>query len=404
MMDWETFYQRFRTPDFVPGYEILHRLGGGAFGEVFKARKTSIGKTFAIKFLKLDEETQRRMVERELEQVRHLAGIDHPNLVSIEDMGVVMDVPYLVMGYAGEETLARRLKSGALEQREALLLFVQAARGVAGLHERRLVHFDLKPSNIFLRGEVVRVGDYGLAKLMGESDMTLSVGRGTPQYMAPEILKGRADHRADIYSLGVILYESLAGKVPFEATGSGPIPMRDASDGFELPEGVSPDFRGPLERALCVEPADRHESVHEFLAELGQSAQAGEAIHVAPDEEPIHPRGEAEEEVRAAPGVAAASTPVQTPAPPRSGAQQTVPVPPQARGGIVGGVGAGFVLAVEVFFSLVVSGLRWAFTDRKAGEVAPAPALQLGRIVMLLAVLFSAGALLLLVLSTVGIV
>jgi len=400
MMDWETFYQRFRTPDFVPGYEILHRLGGGAFGEVFKARKTSIGKTFAIKFLKLDEETQQRMVKRELEQVLHLSGIDHPNLVSIEDMGIVMEVPYLVMGYAGEETLARRLKSGPLAHRDALLLFVQAARGVAALHDRRLVHFDLKPSNIFLRGEVARVGDYGLAKLMGESDMTLSVGRGTPQYMAPEILKGRADHRADIYSLGVILYESLAGKVPFEATGSGPIPLRDPGDGFDLPDEVSEDFRGPLERALAVEPEDRQDTVSELLAELGQSVQAGDAISIGPDEDSVHPQAEPEEESKAAPEVGPAPTPIPTPAPPRTGAQQTVPVPPQTRGGLAGGIGAGLFLSVEVLFSLVGGGLRWAFTDQDATAASPAPALQMGRIVLLLTVLCSAGALLLIGIST----
>jgi serine/threonine protein kinase len=399
MMDWETFYQRFRTPDFVPGYEILHRLGGGAFGEVFKARKTSIEKTYAIKFLKLDEETQRKMVERELDQVRHLSGIDHPNLVSIEDMGVVMDVPYLVMGYAGEETLARRLKLGPLSHRDALLLFVQAARGVSALHERRLVHFDLKPSNVFLRGEVARVGDYGLAKLMGESDMTLSVGRGTPQYMAPEILKGRADHRADIYSLGVILYEALVGKVPFEATGSGPIPLRDAGTGFELPEDVSMDFRAPLEQALEIDPEKRHETVSDFLAQLGQSAQAGEAIRVDPTGPPIHPKTdlEEEEEQKSESELGSAPTPMPTPAPPKSGAQETVPVPPSSRGGIVGGVGAGLVLAIEVLFSLVGGGLRWAFADRESASSAPV--IQFGRVVLLLTVLFVAGALLLIAIS-----
>ncbi len=399
MMDWETFYQRFRTPDFVPGYEILHRLGGGAFGEVFKARKTSIEKTYAIKFLKLDEETQRKMVERELDQVRHLSGIDHPNLVSIEDMGVVMDVPYLVMGYAGEETLARRLKLGPLSHRDALLLFVQAARGVSALHERRLVHFDLKPSNVFLRGEVARVGDYGLAKLMGESDMTLSVSRGTPQYMAPEILKGRADHRADIYSLGVILYEALAGKVPFEATGSGPIPLRDAGAGFELPEDVSLDFRAPLEQALKVDPEERHETVAELLAQLGQSSQAGDAIRVDPTGPAIHPKTdiEEEEERKPDPQPGSAPTPMPNPAPPRPGAQETVPVPPPSRGGIVGGVGAGLILAVEVLFSLVGGGLRWAFADRESSSNAPV--IQLGRVVLLLTVLFTTGALLLIAIS-----
>src|SRR5215510_5603388 len=107
-MDWEAFYNRFREPNFIPGYEIQNRLGGGAFGEVYKARKHSIGKAYAIKFLKIDDDAQRD----ELEQVRHFAGIDHANLVTIEDMGTVTGVPYLIMGFAGEDTLARRLKQG----------------------------------------------------------------------------------------------------------------------------------------------------------------------------------------------------------------------------------------------------------------------------------------------------
>ena len=97
-MDWEAFYSRFREPDFVPGYEIQNRLGGGAFGDVYKARKQSIGKAYAIKFLKLEDDAQRAVVERELSTVRHFAAIDHPNLVTIEDMGVVLGVPFLIMG------------------------------------------------------------------------------------------------------------------------------------------------------------------------------------------------------------------------------------------------------------------------------------------------------------------
>jgi serine/threonine-protein kinase len=91
---------------------------------------------------------------------------------------------------------------------------------VLALHDRRLVHFDLKPSNVFLKGDVARVGDYGLSKMMTDGRSTLSFGRGTPQYMAPEMLKNRADHRADLYSLGVMLYECLTAKIPYEA----PIP------------------------------------------------------------------------------------------------------------------------------------------------------------------------------------
>ncbi|MFT7671562.1 MAG: serine/threonine protein kinase, partial [Planctomycetota bacterium] len=151
-MDWEAFYNQFREPDFISGYEIEHRLGGGAFGEVYKARKQSIGKSYAIKFLKLDAGPQREAIERELEQVQHFAAIDHPNLVTIEDMGVVLGVPYLVMGYAGELTLARRLARQDLSREEALSFFIQTCRGVLALHDRRLVHFDLKPGNVFLNG------------------------------------------------------------------------------------------------------------------------------------------------------------------------------------------------------------------------------------------------------------
>lgn len=279
-MDWETFYNNFRQPNFVAGYEIQNRLGGGAFGEVYKARKHSIGKPYAIKFLKVDDSAQRDVVQRELEQVRHFAAIDHPNLVTIEDMGLVLDVPYLVMGYAGEQTLAKRMARGDLDRRTALSYFVQACRGVLALHDRRLVHFDLKPGNIFIHGDVARVGDYGLSKLMTEGRLTLSFGRGTPHYMAPEMLRGRADHRSDIYSLGVILYESIAGKVPFEAESSSGIVIRSEERGPEFPDDFPTDLRKVAECCLRVDAADRYENVADLLEALGQSARRGDSIRI----------------------------------------------------------------------------------------------------------------------------
>lgn len=282
VMDWESFYNSFRQPDFIPGYEIQNRLGGGAFGEVYKARKHSIGKAYAIKFLKLDDETQRDVIERELDQVRHFAAIDHPNLVSIEDMGTVEGVPYLVMGYAGEDTLARRMRQGNLDRRQALLYFVQACRGVLALHDRRLVHFDLKPSNIFLNGDIARVGDYGLAKLMADGRLTLSFGRGTPYYMAPEILRNRADHRADLYSLGVILYETQAGKVPFDAPSPGGLVLRQDDEPPRFPADFPAALRAVVERCLRLDPEQRYESVEELLVALGQAARPGDSIVLSP--------------------------------------------------------------------------------------------------------------------------
>lgn len=279
-MDWEAFYNSFRKPDFIPGYEIEHRLGGGAFGEVYKAHKHSIGKAFAIKFLKLDDDVQKGAVQRELEQVRHFAAIDHPNLVSIEDMGVVLDVPYVVMGYGGEETLGKRLSARELSREQALSYFVQTCRGVLALHDRRLVHFDIKPGNVFLNGDIARVGDYGLSKLMTEGRLTLSFGRGTPHYMAPEMMKGRADHRADIYSLGVLLFEALAGRVPFDVRGSVGIVMRDSDQPPEFPGDFPADLRRVVERCLRLNPEERYPSVEALLEDIGQTARRGDSIRI----------------------------------------------------------------------------------------------------------------------------
>ncbi|MFN0243861.1 MAG: serine/threonine-protein kinase [Planctomycetota bacterium] len=280
-MDWEAFYNNFRQPDFLPGYEIQNRLGGGAFGEVYKAKKHSIGKAFAVKFLKIDDDAQREAVERELEQVRHFAAIDHPNLVTIEDLGTVMGVPYVVMGYAGEDTLARALRQKSLNSESALLYFVQACRGVLALHDRRLVHFDLKPSNIFLKGDIARVGDYGLAKMMTDGRLTLSFGRGTPQYMAPEMLRNRADQRADIYSLGVILYESMASKLPFESDLPGAVPMREKDEPPQFPSDFPALARVAVERCLRIDPKDRYDSISELLTDLGQTARPGDSVRLS---------------------------------------------------------------------------------------------------------------------------
>ncbi|HIG88216.1 MAG TPA: serine/threonine protein kinase [Planctomycetes bacterium] len=278
MADWEEFYLQLRKPEFVGGYEILQRLGGGAFGEAYKARKISTGKSLAIKFLKLGDGGKDEAVARELEHVRHLADIDHQNLVSIEDIGLVLDVPYLVMGFGGERTLAHELAEGPLDPRDALTIFVQVCRGVSALHERRVVHFDLKPGNIFLRGDIAKVGDYGLAKLLADGRQTLSMGRGTPQYMAPEILRSRADHRADIYSLGVVLYECLTGELPYAGEGGTGLVVRTKDD----PPSFSEDYPVPLadltRACLRLDPADRPQTVRDILDRLGQGASHEDQI------------------------------------------------------------------------------------------------------------------------------
>jgi len=277
-LSWESFYQNYRKPGYVPGYEIVHKLGGGVFGVVFKARKESIGKAYAIKFLKVDDPGVKEQVLRELDQVSLFAQVDHPNLVSIEDKGVVHGIPYIIMGYAGDETLKSRLEEGPLSEEEALRILVQIVRGVHALHEHSLIHFDLKPANIFLKGDIARVGDYGLSKLITESRLSLSFGRGTPYYMAPEMLRRRGDHRSDIYSLGVILFECLSGEVPFQGDNEWEVLKGHEERKVVYPDSIPIEYRKVLDRMLAKDPDDRYQDLSELLQDLRKPGRLGESI------------------------------------------------------------------------------------------------------------------------------
>ncbi|MBM3961966.1 MAG: hypothetical protein FJ306_08720, partial [Planctomycetes bacterium] len=149
--DWEAFHRNLRQPGYVCGYEILGKLGSGMSGHVYRARKAAIGKDYAIKFLQIDDAEVAHAVQAELDQLRHFAQIDHPNLVAIEDRGLVDGIPFVVMAFAGSETLRDRMPKGAppapAELARLRAWFAQAASGVQALHDHGLVHFDVKPQN-----------------------------------------------------------------------------------------------------------------------------------------------------------------------------------------------------------------------------------------------------------------
>ena len=279
-VDWEAFYRSYRKPGYLPGFEIVNKLGGGMFGLVFKARKESIGKDYAIKFLKVDDDTVRDAVMREIDNVSFFAQIDHPNLVSIEDKGTVDGIPYLVMSYAGDDTLQKRLQAGGMTREDALRIFVQAARGVQSLHEHSLVHFDLKPANIFLKGDVARVGDYGLSKLVSASRNSLSFGRGTPYYMAPEMLQRRGDARSDVYSLGVMLFECLYGDVPFRGDSEWEVLRKHETAAVQFPPNSQAADRAVIERCLAKRPEDRFPGVADLLRALQAPVGLGESLRL----------------------------------------------------------------------------------------------------------------------------
>ena len=282
LMDWERFFRDYRKPDFIPGYTILNKLGGGVFGDVYKAKKTSIGKFYAIKFLKLQDERLSEQVLRELEAVDHFAQVDHPNLVSIEDRGNVGGIPFIVMGYAGDETLKTILNGNPISDLRSGKLFRQIAQGVRALHEHSIVHFDLKPANIFIRGDVARVGDYGLSKLMSESRGTLSMGRGTPYYMAPEMLRRKGDARSDVYSLGVIYYEMITGDVPFKGDSEWEILKKHETEPVRIPEDTSSEMAAFLRQALDKDPERRFRNAGALLTAFESVVGPGAVTAAAP--------------------------------------------------------------------------------------------------------------------------
>tara|TARA_R110002072_G_scaffold46591_1_gene128817 strand:- start:65370 stop:66680 length:1311 start_codon:yes stop_codon:yes gene_type:complete len=375
-VDWEAFYRSYRKPGYLSGFEIVNKLGGGMFGLVFKARKESIGKDYAIKFLKVDDDSVRDAVMREIDNVSFFAQIDHPNLVSIEDKGTVDGIPYLVMSYAGDGTLQKRLAQGDMSREDALHIFVQAARGVQALHDHSLVHFDLKPANIFIKGDVARVGDYGLSKLVSASRNSLSFGRGTPYYMAPEMLQRRGDARSDVYSLGILLYECLYGEVPFRGDSEWEVLRKHETAQPEFPAGALAGDREIILRCLEKQPEDRFQSAADLLRALQAPVALGESMMMFD--------GSAEAAVD--PGVERFAAPPRPaappPPPPRPAASPPAsiePPPIPSGAGPVDSMGMPFQEAgrstgivaffVRVLFSLIEAAVRLALLPIKAVSI-----------------------------------
>ncbi len=216
-------------------YEVLDLLGEGGMGRVYRVRHVALERTFAMKVLRRDLARDELLAARFIHEARATASIRHPHIVQITDFGTLKgaagdSLPYFVMELLVGRTLGDAITEGLLPQ-AALAILQQIARAVGAAHAVGVIHRDLKPDNVFLvdcaadaKGTVearvdVRVVDFGAAKIVGASSITRTgVVYGTPHYMSPEQASGHlVDHRADVYALGVIMYEIITGRVPFEA-------------------------------------------------------------------------------------------------------------------------------------------------------------------------------------------
>jgi tRNA A-37 threonylcarbamoyl transferase component Bud32 len=272
-----------------PELEVLALIGEGGMGAVYKARQPKIDRLVALKVLGFDPEDQPAFAERFRREGRALARLDHPNVVRLFDFGERDGLYFLVLEFVDGTNLRALMRQGALEPRQALAIVPQICEALQFAHDEGVVHRDIKPENVLIDAKGrVKIADFGLAKLVDADarDSALTeVGQvmGTPDYMAPEQLRGErgVDHRADIYSLGVVFYEMLTGALP---RGNFALPSRHIHVDVRLDEivlktlevqpelryqhavEVKTDVEGVGDRPAQREPGWRW---HYFLAFLG---------------------------------------------------------------------------------------------------------------------------------------
>jgi len=203
----------------VSHYKILEELGEGGMGVVYKAEDTKLGRTVALKFLP-PELTRDVGARRRFEQeARAASALDHPNICTIFEIDETDDGRlFITMAYCSGGTVKAKIEHGQMQLEEALDIAIGAARGLSRAHQKGIVHRDIKPANLLLTedGET-KVVDFGIAKLAGQTKLTKTgTTLGTTSYMSPEQVQGKeVDHRTDIWSLGIVLYEMTTGRQPF---------------------------------------------------------------------------------------------------------------------------------------------------------------------------------------------
>ncbi|MGL4552996.1 MAG: serine/threonine-protein kinase, partial [Gemmataceae bacterium] len=257
----------------LPGYEVLGLIGQGGMGAVYKARQTKLDRLVAIKVLPPAVAAEPGFAERFAREARTLARLNHPNIVAVHDFGDAGGVFYLVMEFVEGVNLRQAMAGGGMPPARALRVVADLCEALHYAHRTGVVHRDIKPENVLLdlQGRV-KVADFGLAKLTGPASTRLTgpaQAMGTPHYMAPEQWERPADvdHRADIFSLGVLSYELLTGQLP---VGNFPPPSRTA--------GVEARLDGVVLRAMEKEPVRRYQHMDELRTDLtaaGRPAAAG---------------------------------------------------------------------------------------------------------------------------------
>jgi serine/threonine protein kinase len=276
-------------------YRIINKIGQGGMASVYKAYQPSMDRNVAIKVLPSQLAESQEFTARFQQEARIIARLEHPHILPVFDYGESDGVTYFVMRYLEAGTLKNKMEASPLSWNEIDRLFTQLAEALGYAHSHGVVHRDLKPANALVdeQGNLF-LTDFGIAKLLESASPRLTQTdaiMGTPAYISPEQAKALpVDKRSDIYSLGIILYEMVTGRVPFVADTPLAVILKHVSDPLPLPSVIKSDIPESIERvilkSLAKEPEDRYSSAAEFLNAWKRALEEKDIVRRAPERIP----------------------------------------------------------------------------------------------------------------------
>ena len=255
-------------------YEILGKIGAGGMSDVYKAKDHVLGRFVAIKVLKQEFSEDVNFVTKFRTEAQSAGGLEHPNIVNIYDVGSEDGMHYIVMEYVEGITLKTYIeKKGQLSFKEAISIAIQVGRGIEAAHNKHIVHRDIKPQNIMISTEgKVKVTDFGIARAATSNTINSDV-MGSVHYASPEQARnGFVDGKSDIYSLGIVMYEMVTGRVPFDGDTTVAVAIQHLQEEMVAPSAYAPDLPISLEKIIlkCTQknPDRRYQNMGELLLDL----------------------------------------------------------------------------------------------------------------------------------------